>query len=158
VGNGNILMNRLQANYSHYLPVSLFNDENPEVFAFNVQGGTTIGDLPPYRAFNLGGQNSVRGYGSGDVATGRSYVLASAEYRIPVFNPVGAVLFADFASDLGSAPSVPGEPGIVRGKQGSGFGYGAGLRVDSPIGVLRADYGFNDQGNSKLQFGIGQRF
>ena len=158
VGSGNILMNRLQANYSHYLPVSLFGGENPEVLAFNVQGGTTIGDLPPYRAFNLGGQNSVRGYGSGDVATGRSYVLASAEYRVPIFKPVGAVLFADFASDLGSAPSVPGEPGILRDKPGSGFGYGAGLRVDSPIGVLRADYGFNDQGNSKLQFGIGQRF
>ena len=158
IGSGNILMNRLQANYSHYLPVSLFGSENPEVLAFNVQGGTTIGDLPPHRAFNLGGQNSVRGYGSGDVASGRSYVLASAEYRIPIFNPVGAVLFADFASDLGSAPSVPGEPGIVRGKPGSGFGYGAGLRVDSPIGILRADYGFNDQGNSKLQFGIGQRF
>ncbi|NEP58994.1 MAG: BamA/TamA family outer membrane protein [Symploca sp. SIO2G7] len=158
IGSGNILMNQLQANYSHYLPVSLFNSENPEVLAFNVQGGTTIGDLPPYRAFNLGGQNSVRGYGSGDVASGRSYVLASAEYRIPIFKPVGAVLFADFASDLGSAPSVPGEPGIVRGKPGSGFGYGAGLRVDSPIGVLRADYGFNDQGDSKLQFGLGQRF
>ncbi|NEQ70470.1 MAG: BamA/TamA family outer membrane protein [Symploca sp. SIO2D2] len=158
IGSGNILMNRLQANYSHYLPVSLLNDEKSEVLAFNVQGGTTIGDLPPYRAFNLGGQNSVRGYGSGDVATGRSYVLASAEYRIPIFRPVGAVLFADFASDLGSAPSVPGEPGIVRGKPGSGFGYGAGLRVDSPIGVLRADYGFNDQGDSKLQFGLGQRF
>lgn len=158
VGSGNILMNRLQANYSHYLPVSLFSGENPEVLAFNVQGGTTIGDLPPYRAYNLGGQNSVRGYSSGDVATGRSYVLASAEYRVPLFNPVGAVLFADFASDLGSAPSVPGEPGIVRDKPGSGFGYGAGLRVDSPIGILRADYGFNDQGNSKLQFGIGQRF
>ncbi|NET59691.1 MAG: BamA/TamA family outer membrane protein [Symploca sp. SIO2E6] len=158
IGSGNILMNRLQANYSHYQRLSLFGSDNPEVLAFNVQGGTTIGDLPPYRAFNLGGQNSVRGYSSGDVASGRSYVLASAEYRIPIFNPVGAVLFADFASDLGSAPSVPGEPGIVRGKPGSGFGYGAGLRVDSPIGILRADYGFNAQGNSKLQFGIGQRF
>lgn len=158
VGSGDILMNRLQANYSQYTPIHLLGSDKPEVLAFNVQGGTTIGDLPPYMAFNLGGLNSVRGYGTGDVASGRSYVLASAEYRIPVYKPVGAVLFADFASDLGSGDTVLGEPGVVRGKPGTGFGYGAGLRVESPIGIIRADYGFNDQGDSRLQFGIGQRF
>ena len=159
VGSGSILMNRLQASYSNYTPIKLLSEDNPEVLAFNVQGGTTIGDLPPYQAFNLGGINSVRGYGSGDVGSGRSYVLASAEYRFPLFSlPVGGVLFADFASDLGSGDTVPGEPGEVRGKPGIGFGYGAGLRVNSPIGILRADFGINDQGDSRLQFGIGQRF
>jgi outer membrane protein insertion porin family len=158
IGNGNILMNQLKANYSEYTPVNLLGGKNPEVFAFNVQGGTTVGDLPPYMAFNLGGINSVRGYGTGEVASGRSYVLASAEYRIPLFNPVGAVLFADFGSDLGTGESVPGEPGVVRGKPGTGLGYGAGLRVNSPIGIIRADYGFNDKGDSQLQFGLGQRF
>lgn len=158
VGNGNILMNRLQANYSQYMPVNLFGTKDNQVLAFNVQGGTTIGDLPPYMAYNLGGVNSVRGYGTGDLASGRSYVLASAEYRIPVFNPVGAVLFADFGSDLGSGSTVPGEPGVVRGKSGTGFGYGAGLRVNSPLGIIRADYAFTDKGDNRLQFGIGQRF
>jgi outer membrane protein insertion porin family len=158
VGNGDILMNRLQANYSQYMPVQLFETKDPQVLAFNVQGGTTIGDLPPYMAYNLGGINSVRGYGTGDLASGRSYVLASAEYRVPVFNPVGAVLFADFGSDLGTGSSVLGEPGVVRGKPGTGFGYGAGLRVNSPVGVIRADYAFTDKGDSRLQFGLGQRF
>lgn len=161
VGNGNILMNKVQANYSQYVPVGILNNsdkENKEVLAFNVQGGTTLGNLPPYEAFNLGGQNSVRGYGSGEVASARSYVLASAEYRFPLLNPVGGVLFADFGSDLGSSDTVPGQPGVVRDKPGSGFGYGAGLRVNSPLGILRADLGFNNQGESKLQFGIGQRF
>jgi outer membrane protein insertion porin family len=46
----------------------------------------------------------------------------------------------------------------VRGKPGTGLGYGAGLRVNSPIGIIRADYGFNDKGDSQLQFGLGQRF
>jgi outer membrane protein insertion porin family len=158
VGSGNILMNQIRANYSQYTAVNLLGTKDPQVLAFNVQGGTTIGDLPPYRAFNLGGMNSVRGYGTGEVGSGRSYVLASAEYRVPIFNPVGAVVFADFGSDLGSADTVPGEPGVVRGKPGTGFGYGAGLRVDSPVGVIRADYGFTDQGDSRLQFGLGQRF
>lgn len=151
-------MNQVKANYSEYIPVNLLGTKDPQVLAFNVQGGTTIGDLPPYMAFNVGGLNSVRGYGTGEVATGRSYVLASAEYRIPLFNPVGAVVFADFGSDLGTADTVPGEPGVVRGKPGTGFGYGAGLRVNSPVGVIRADFGLNDQGGSKVQFGLGQRF
>jgi outer membrane protein insertion porin family len=158
VGNGNILMNRVQANYSQYTPVNILGTKDPQVLAFNVQGGTTIGDLPPYMAYNLGGINSVRGYGTGDLASGRSFVLASAEYRIPVFNPVGAVLFADFGSDLGSGSSVLGEPGVVRGKPGTGFGYGAGVRVNSPVGIIRADYAFTDKGDSRLQFGLGQRF
>lgn len=159
VGMGNILMNRVQANYSQYVPVGLLNNsDKKDVFAFNVQGGTTIGDLPPYQAFNLGGINSVRGYGTNELASGRSYVLATAEYRFPIYKPIGGVLFADFGSDLGTAASVPGEPGVARDKPGSGFGYGAGLRVNSPIGVIRADYGFNDQGESRLQFGVGQRF
>lgn len=158
VGNGNILMNRLQANYSNYTPVNLLGTKDPQVLAFNVQGGTTIGDLPPYQAFNLGGLNSVRGYGTGEVGSGRSFVLASAEYRFPIFKPVGGVLFADFGSDLGSGDTVPGEPGVVRGKPGAGFGYGAGVRLNSPLGIIRADLGFNDQGDSRLQFGLGQRF
>lgn len=158
VGSGSIFMNRLQANYSQYIPTNVLGKDQPEVLAFNVQGGTTIGDLPPYQAFNLGGSNSVRGYGTGEVGTGRSFVLASAEYRFPIVSLVGGVLFGDFGSDLGTGNTVPGEPGVVRGKPGTGFGYGAGLRLNSPIGIIRADYGINDQGESRLQFGFGQRF
>lgn len=158
IGLGSILMNRLQANYIHYFPVRLVSQKNSEVVAFNFQGGTTLGDLPPYEAFNLGGFDSVRGYGTGDVASGRSYVLASAEYRFPILSFLGGVFFADFATDLGSGDTVLGEPGVVRQKPGTGFGYGAGVRVDSPIGLIRADFGINDQGDTQLQLGIGQRF
>jgi outer membrane protein insertion porin family len=100
----------------------------------------------------------VRGYDAGNVGSGRSYVLASAEYRFPIIQALGGVLFADYASDLGSGDTIVGNPAGTRGKPGSGFGYGAGVRFDSPLGLLRADYGLNDQGESRLHFGIGQRF
>ncbi|HLP88211.1 MAG TPA: outer membrane protein assembly factor [Nostocaceae cyanobacterium] len=158
IGQGQISMNRLRANYSQYLPVKFFDTPQPQVLAFNFQAGTVIGDLPPYEAFNLGGTNSVRGYDNGDVGSGRSYVLASAEYRFPLFPIAGGVLFADFASDLGSGDTVLGDPAGARDKPGNGFGYGAGVRVDSPLGLIRADYGFNDQGDSRFHFGFGQRF
>ncbi|MBF2064234.1 MAG: BamA/TamA family outer membrane protein [Calothrix sp. C42_A2020_038] len=158
LGNGHISMNRLQANYSQYVPVQIYNSKQPQVFAFNLQAGTVLGDLPPYEAFKLGGPTSVRGYDAGNVGSGRSYVLASAEYRFPIIQALGGVVFADYASDLGSGDTIVGNPAGVRGKPGSGFGYGAGVRFDSPLGLLRADYGFNDQGESRLHFGIGQRF
>ncbi|HEY9647254.1 MAG TPA: BamA/TamA family outer membrane protein, partial [Chroococcidiopsis sp.] len=165
IGNGNILLNRLRASYAYYVPVDLvsdaFNNETPrlpEVVAFNVQAGTILGDAPPYEAFDLGGADSVRGYGYGRLGTGRSYALASVEYRFPIFSPVGGVLFADFASDLGSASDVIGEPAVVRDKPGSGFGVGLGLRVNSPFGLMRLDFGVNDQGDNELHFTFGQRF
>jgi outer membrane protein insertion porin family len=158
IGNGTISMNRLQANYSQYTPVQVYKSKQPQVFALNVQAGTVLGDLPPYESFNIGGQNSVRGYDSGDVGSGRSYVIASAEYRFPILQTLGGVFFADLGSDLGSGDTVPGNPAGVRNKPGIGFGYGAGVRFDSPLGLLRADYGINDQGESRLHFGIGQRF
>ncbi|MEA5576679.1 BamA/TamA family outer membrane protein [Anabaena sp. UHCC 0451] len=158
VGHGQITMNRLRGNYSQFMPVQLFNSKQPQVFALNLQAGTVVGDLPPYETFNLGGSNSVRGYDAGKVASGRSYVLASAEYRFPIFPIAGGVLFADFATDLGSGDTVIGDPAGERNKPGSGFGYGAGVRVDSPLGLIRADYGINDQGDSRVHIGIGQRF
>jgi outer membrane protein insertion porin family len=160
IGNGQISMNRIKANYTQFQPVKLFESKKPQVFAWNLQAGTVLGDLPPYETFNLGGPNSVRGYDGGDVASGRTYVLASAEYRfpIPILDALGGIVFADFASDLGSSDTVLDNPGGVRGKPGTGFGYGAGLRFDSPLGLIRADFGLNDQGESRLHFGIGQRF
>lgn len=159
IGNGSILLSRLRGSYSHYLPVDFTNfTEGPEALAFNVQAGTVFGDLPPYEAFSLGGSNSVRGYEEGDVGSGRSFVQATAEYRFPIFSIVGGALFVDFASDLGTGDNVPGEPAEVRGKPGSGIGFGVGVRVQSPLGPIRVDYGVNDEGDSRIHFGIGERF
>lgn len=162
VGLGSITLTRLRASYSHFIPVKLLNfAKGPQALAFNVQAGTVLGDLPPYEAFTLGGSNSVRGYGEGDVGSGRSFVQATAEYRFPLLRflgGIGGVLFVDFGSNLGTQDQVPGDPGIIRGKPGWGLGYGVGVRIRTPIGPVRLDYGWNDQGESRFQFGFGERF
>ena len=159
VGEGSILLTRFRGSYSYYIPVSFTRfTKGPQALAFNIQGGTILGDLPPYEAFSLGGSSSVRGYDEGDVGAGRSFIQATAEYRFPIISVVGGALFVDFASDLGTGSDVPGNPAGVRGKPGSGFGYGVGVRVQSPLGPIRVDYGFNDQGDSRIHFGIGERF
>ncbi|HIK08186.1 MAG TPA: BamA/TamA family outer membrane protein [Trichormus sp. M33_DOE_039] len=162
IGLGSISSNRLQGNYVQYLPVSWLGNhqltDNPEMVAVNLQVGTIIGDFPPADAFNLGGANSVRGYGYGDLASGRSYGLASVEYRFPIVESIGGVVFTDFASDFGSGKTVIGQPGVVRDKPGSGFGYGLGVRLNSPFGILRGDLGVSDQGEVRLEFTTGQKF
>ncbi|MEG4066040.1 BamA/TamA family outer membrane protein [Microcoleus sp. Pol11C2] len=162
LGRGNIVSNRLLANYIQYVPVTLFgiseSEALPEMLAFNLQAGTVIGDLPPTEAFRLGGRNSVRGYDSGDIGSGRSYFLASGEYRFPVGRDVGGVIFVDFASDLGTGDSVLGKPAVVRDKPGTGAGVGVGVRVRSSFGLIRLDMAVSDSGDLKFILGTKQRF
>ncbi|MBD0385176.1 MAG: BamA/TamA family outer membrane protein, partial [Nostoc sp. C3-bin3] len=155
VGQGNILLTRLRGSYSKYLPVQLISlSKGAQTLAFNVQAGTILGDLPPYEAFTIGGSNSVRGYEEGGLGSGRSYVQASVEYRFPVFSVVSGALFFDIGSDLGTSTQAA----EVLNKNGSGYGYGLGVRVQSPLGPIRIDYGINDDGDSRINFGIGERF
>jgi len=168
IGRGNVLGTKMQANYTQFIPVKLITashktppnpaESQPETLAFNVQGGTWVGDLPPYNAFVLGGPFSVRGWDTGAIATSRSYIEASAEYRFPIYRFIGGAAFIDFASDLGSSDDVPGKPGVVRDKPGTGLGFGFGVRVNSPLGILRGDLGISNQGDVRFQFGFGQRF
>ncbi len=166
LGSGNILLSRLRGSYSYYLPVNWLDltsfgfteTTQPQALAFNVQAGTILGDLPPYEAFILGGSNSVRGYAEGELGSGRSYFQATAEYRFPIISAVGGALFVDYGTNLGSDSAVPGVPSLVRGLPGSGLGYGLGVRIQSPVGPIRIDFGLNDQGESRVNFGIGEKF
>ncbi|MCT7992949.1 BamA/TamA family outer membrane protein [Laspinema olomoucense] len=159
IGLGSIFFNRLRASYNYYIPINLIRfSEGPQTFALSVQGGTVLGDLPPYEAFSLGGTTTVRGYDEGGVGTGRSYVQGSAEYRFPIYSVVGGALFFDAATDLGTGGNVPGRPAEARNKPGSGFGYGLGIRVQSPLGPIRVDFALNDDGGSRFHFGLGERF
>ncbi|WP_310485778.1 BamA/TamA family outer membrane protein [Chamaesiphon sp. VAR_48_metabat_403] len=159
VGLGSINMTKAKASFTQYVPVKLTNfTPGSQSLLFNLQGGTILGDLPPYEAFSLGGSSGVRGYEDGDVGSGRSYIQATAEYRFPVVSFFGLGVFADYGSDLGTGTSVPGNPAGARSKPGSGFGYGAGVRFQSPIGPLRLDYAINDRSETRIQFGLGERF
>ncbi|MEL6929407.1 MAG: BamA/TamA family outer membrane protein [Cyanobacteria bacterium J06600_6] len=154
-----IFYNRVRANYSRYFPINIVPfGGNTEALAFNLQAGTIIGDPPPYEAFILGGSNSVRGFGDGEVGSGKSFFQATAEYRFPIFKIVGGALFFDYGTTLGSDDNVQGQPSLLRDLPGSGYGYGLGVRVQSPLGPIRVDYAISDDGDSEIQFGIGEKF
>lgn len=159
VGNAKISMTKVRGSFTQYIPVKLVNfTPGSQSLLFNLQGGTVIGDLPPYEAFGLGGASGVRGYEEGDIGSGRSYFQATAEYRFPIFSFLGLGIFADYGTDLGTGSSVSGNPAGVRSKPGNGFGYGAGIRLlQTPLGTIRLDYGINNLGEKRIQFGLGER-
>ena len=121
----------------------------------SAKGGAIVGDLPPYEAFPIGGTNSVRGYNEGGVGSGRNYVSGTAEIHFPLISSLQGSLFCDYGSDLGSGHTVPGDPAGSRQKPGAGFGGGAGVRFDTPIGPLRLEYAMNDAKKRRFHLGIG---
>ncbi|QCE09174.1 outer envelope protein 80, chloroplastic [Vigna unguiculata] len=129
----------------------------PTRLHLSISGGHVVGNFPPYEAFAIGGTNSVRGYEEGSVGSGRSYVVGSGEVSFPMYGPVEGVIFSDYGTDLGSGPTVPGDPAGARKKPGSGYGYGFGIRVESPLGPLRLEYAFNDKKDKRFHFGVGHR-
>ncbi|KAK4725470.1 hypothetical protein R3W88_028249 [Solanum pinnatisectum] len=129
----------------------------PMHLLLSFSGGHVVGNFPPHEAFAIGGTNSVRGYEEGAVGSSRSYVVGCGEISFPLMGPVEGAVFADYGSDLGSGPSVPGDPAEPRRKPGSGYGCGVGIRVDSPLGPLRLEYAFNDQRTGRFHFGVGLR-
>ncbi len=171
MGENSPTFNRMRAAYSFFIPTKIINltkackssnanSENcPQAIGFQFKAGTILGELPPYEAFCMGGTSSVRGWGSCDLAVSRSFVEGTAEYRFPVWRMISGALFVDGGSDLGSQKAVPGKPGKLLQKSGSGFSLGGGIGVKTPIGPLRLDVASKDlSGDWRYTLGVGWKF
>lgn len=134
-------------------------------------GGLQLGDLPAYDAHPMGGVNCVRGYAEGALGTARNWGVINTELEtaVPKLNRLKGVFFVDCGTDFNSGATVVGDPAGSRGKPGTGLGYGLGVRLGSPMGMIRFEYGWtgDSQWNSdrkwtipggRLHVGIGSRF
>lgn len=125
----------------------------PWVVASRLLTGISFGGPALLDQFLVGGAETLRGYEL-DRFPGERVALLNTELRVPVTPAITAVGFVDigdawsgrFAQAFGDADFT------VR------YGYGAGIRIDTPIGPLRLDYGLNDDGGQQFHFGIGQTF
>ena len=103
--------------------------------------------------------SSIRGWGSCDLAVSKSFVEGTVEYRFPVWKMISGALFVDAGSDLGSQKDVPGKPGKLLQKSGSGYSIGGGVGVKTPIGPLRLDVASKDlSGELRYTLGVGWKF
>ena len=171
LGENSPTFNRMRAKYAFFIPTKLINltkackssnsssEDCPQAIGFQFTTGTIIGELPPYESFCLGGTRSVRGWGSCGLAVSKSFVEGTIEYRFPVWRMISGALFVDAGSDLGSQNDVPGKPGKLLQKSGSGYSLGGGVGVKTPIGPLRLDVASKDlTGDMRYTLGVGWKF
>jgi outer membrane protein insertion porin family len=125
---------------------SVYREVRPnQVLAVRLSGGTSTGVLPLHEQYRVGGAETLRGYNYGEFY-GDSMLLANAEYRFQILKGLQGVVFAD----TGTAWLRDEESGM----KGLSTGAGLGVRVETPIGMLRIDYGIGKQGGQAyLSFG-----
>ncbi|MEI6503527.1 MAG: BamA/TamA family outer membrane protein, partial [Armatimonadota bacterium] len=115
--------------------------------------------LPFFESFSAGGGNTLRGY-QDDRYRGEKMLLVNLEYRRPISDRLTAVLFVDAGDAFGGnfTTVVPGfsvpadDPDFT-----AHVGAGVGIRVVTPIGPIRLDFGWGEDG-SQAHFSFGQMF
>jgi outer membrane protein insertion porin family len=152
---GNSQYAKLRAEYSKYFEVK----DGGYVLALRGLGGRLLaGELQENEKFVIGGAETLRGYSPGGNGAidleGDHMLVMNAEFRFPIVDKVTGVLFTDWGKTW---------------DQGEGFtlsdlnnSFGLGVRLDTPLGLLRLDYGLGKDENlarkGQFYFGIGQTF
>lgn len=141
-------------NYTKYgLELNRFNPVRENlVFAWHIGSGLGVGDLPIGELYWAGGPNTIRGYALEEIKKGPKKLITNWEMRYSFNETFQGVAFFDWGNAW-----YPGFPEF------SDFiaGWGPGVRVNTPLGPIRLDYGMGTGksfGSGILHFSIGQAF
>ncbi|WP_035062545.1 BamA/OMP85 family outer membrane protein [Dialister micraerophilus] len=124
---------------------------NGHTLALRVMGGYIHGNIAYGNLFSLGGSNTLRGY-EDEQFKGKKMYAATLEYRFPIAKKIQGVVF----TDVGSAWDVGGSMPWYVDSKSINYAYGVGVRLQTPIGPIRLDYGHGDQ--NKFHFSFGTQF
>jgi len=104
--------------------------------------------------YDLGGSDSLRGYERSDFdfedRANNNLLLFNLEYRIPFNESFTGVLFTDAGNVWEERDSIS--------LNDLNYGYGLGVRMNTPVGQLRLDYGWDEDQDGQLHFSIGNTF
>ncbi len=145
---GDFDFRKLTADWRYYCRAGKHNPVN--TWAWNLVAGYADGDMPLSQRFAMGGTDTLRGY-EDDQFRGNSMLKATVEYRFPIVKKIEGVLF----NDNGYAWDKRHENHFDLGKIKSSVGLG--LRINSPLGPVKLDYGVGDDGG-KFHFSFGGQF
>lgn len=130
------------------------------VFASRLLMGTSTGNIGFSEQYFMGGADNLRGYND-DRFWGNNLFLVSTEVRFPLDRKSGT-LNGVFFVDIGDAWGANGfnRENIAGFEQHGNFsprvGFGFGVRVKTPVGPVRLDYGIGE--TNRTHFSIGQAF
>lgn len=149
---GESAYSKLRFDHSRYFEVK----DGGYVFALRGLGGRLLsGSFKDDEKFRIGGADTLRGYSYEDEdLEGDHMLVMNAEFRFPIIEKITGVLFTDWGTtwDQGTLFSL----GDLKNS------FGLGVRLDTPLGLLRLDYGFGkdetDKRSGQFYFGIGQTF
>lgn len=122
-----------------------------QTLALRARLGYASGSVPYSELFTVGGADTLRGYEDDQFKGKKSYSL-TLEYRYPIMKRVQGVVF----TDMGSAWDAPDVPWYSDTKSFN-ISVGAGVRLSTPIGPVRLDYGYGKK-EGKFHFSFGGQF
>lgn len=139
--------------------INRFNPLAPkQVFATRFMYNYAVGDIFATEQYYVGSETTVRGYKYGIFAKGTQRAVLNFEYRY-IFTPVfTGLLFYDIGQAIN--PVYEKDDSFVN-HHGWGAAQGFGLRLMTPLGPLRLDYGwpqYKEFGDGYLSFNIGYMF
>lgn len=142
---GDFDFTKFTADYRYY-----YRAGGESVWALNLGAGYADGDMPLSQRFSMGGSDTLRGY-EDDQFRGNSMVKATLEYRFPIVKKVQGVLFTDNGYAWDKRHEDEFDFGLIKNS------FGVGLRINSPLGPVKLDYGYGDDGG-KFHFSFGGQF
>ena len=171
INNDSPTFNRLRVSYTQFFPVNWLKIHKgcrpkpgeeadcPQAIGVQVKGGAIMGEAPPYEAFCMGGSNSIRGWYDCDLAVSKAFSELTIEYRFPLFSILSGEVFMDAGTDFGTQKDVPGKPGLLLEKDGSGVSLGTGVIVTTPVGPIRLEVASKDFASDwRFNLGVGWKF
>ena len=142
---GDFKFEKLSVNYRYYIPM-----QRNRVLAFDLAAGYAWGDMPLSQRFSVGGADTLRGY-KDDQFKGNSMLRGTAEYRFPIQKKVQGVLFYDIGYAWDKRDQRNFDLDLMQS------GYGVGVRINSPLGPIKLDWGKGKQ-RSRFHFSFGGQF
>lgn len=116
--------------------------------AFRGELGMSNTSLPFHEKFSLGGPDTLRGHSR---RRGDNMALMNMEYRFQIIDNVQGAGFFDYGKVWEHEDDLPFLFDLDRG-------VGAGVRLNTPIGQVRIDYGFDENWSGTPHLSFGQTF